>query len=320
MTFYNGLVLSGGSIKIINTLGALQYAFDKDLVSGVKYYTGSSAGAIICYLLVIGYTPAEIIVDLCINEKLSHFEMDVRSMANLTGAMSYSKIQEYLESKTIDRFGFLPTLQDLYDKTGKFLTAPTFNTTKNKLEYMNHLTHPEMPCLVALRMSSSLPFIFEPYKYDFCEYVDGALGDYFPMSYTHNLIEEQEEKVGHIIGFCLTLAENSSDKLLDYIYKIMLIPIKRSLERELNTIKELDHDIIQIHSNSHVLAFNVPTREKLEMFSIGYQTTQKSLEFGEVIDIGVNPTVLASPCDIPKEVEDDEKVLEQSGDIDDLKE
>lgn len=283
MTFYNGLVLSGGSIKIINTLGALQYAFDKDLISGIKYYSGSSAGAIICYLLVIGYTPSEIIVDMCINEKLSQFEMDVKGMVNLTGAMSYAKIQEYLESKTIDRFGFLPTLQDLYNKTGKILTTPTFNTTKNHLEYMNHITHPEMPCLVALRMSSSLPFIFAPYKYNYCEYVDGALADYFPLSFTHQLIEEHEEKSGRLLGFCITQNDNSSDKLLDYIYKILSIPIKRNLEDELERTKDLDHDIIQIHSNSHTIAFNLPTREKLELFSMGYQSTQKHMEFGDAI-------------------------------------
>jgi predicted acylesterase/phospholipase RssA len=287
MTFYNGLVLSGGSVKILNILGALQYASDKDMISGLKYYVGCSAGSIICYLLILGYSPSEMIVDMCINEKLSQFEMDVRSMVNLTGAMSYSKIHEYLESKTIDRFGFLPTLSELHEKTGKYLVAPTFNVTKGKLEYISHESHPTMPCLIALRMSSNLPFIFESFKYDYCEYVDGALGDYFPLSYTHNLIKEQEEKEGHIIGLCITLEDTTSDKLLDYIYKILSIPIKRSLERELEQTKDLDHDVIDVHSSSHTLAFNMPTHDKLELFSMGYQTAQKYLEFGEhVVQVG----------------------------------
>ena len=280
MTFYNGLVLSGGAIKVLSTLGGLQYAYDKDLVSNIKYYTGTSAGALVCYLLIIGYTPSEIVVDACINKKLTEFVMDAHSMVNMTGAMSYFKIHQYLESKTIDRFGFLPTMSELYDKTGKFLSAPTFNMTTGKLEYITPESHPTMPCLVALRMSSSLPLIFERYRYEHCEFVDGAMADYFPLSYTHELIKQHEEKDGHILGYCIELNDSTSDKLLNYVYKILSIPIKHALENELERTANLGHDIIHIDSVSHIMAFNMPTRDKLELFSMGYQNAQKTLELG----------------------------------------
>ena len=73
---YDTLVLSGGSSKGIMTLGALQYLYDNFLLKNIKNYIGTSAGAMICYLLAIGYTPVEIIVYICkhqLLEKMQHF-------------------------------------------------------------------------------------------------------------------------------------------------------------------------------------------------------------------------------------------------------
>ena len=70
MNSYDTLVLSGGSIKGIILLGSLQYFYDNDCLNEVKTYIGTSAGAIICYLLCIGYTPTEILVYLCVHDLL----------------------------------------------------------------------------------------------------------------------------------------------------------------------------------------------------------------------------------------------------------
>ena len=73
---YDTLVISGGSSTGIVTLGSLQYAYDNYFLSKVENYIGTSSGAIICYLLIIGYTPIEIIVYICshqLMEKIQHF-------------------------------------------------------------------------------------------------------------------------------------------------------------------------------------------------------------------------------------------------------
>ena len=59
---FDTIVLSGGSIKGIVTLGALQYAKENYLLENIKTYIGTSSGAIISYLLAIGYNPIEMIV------------------------------------------------------------------------------------------------------------------------------------------------------------------------------------------------------------------------------------------------------------------
>jgi len=90
---YDTLVLAGAGVKGILTLGALQCAYDNFLLRDIKIYIGTSSGAIICFLLAIGYTPIEIVVYICTNklmEKLQHF--NIVAMINGSGASSYTSI------------------------------------------------------------------------------------------------------------------------------------------------------------------------------------------------------------------------------------
>jgi len=136
--FYDCLVLSGGSSKGIVSLGALQYAVDNFLLKNVKTYIGTSSGAMICYLLAIGYTPIEIIVYICthqIMEKIQHF--NVVGMINGSGASSFASIQEQLEKMTISKIGNLLTLKDLQIRFEKTLICVTHNLSTNQTEYLS---------------------------------------------------------------------------------------------------------------------------------------------------------------------------------------
>jgi NTE family protein len=180
--YYDTLVLSGASIKGFITLGALQYLYDISALKNIKTYVGTSSGSIISYLLIIGYTPIEILTYICTNqilEKMKNFNLS--DMLNGKGACSFDIIQSHLEKMTISKIGYFPTLNDLYKNNGITLICSTYNFTENRGEYLSWETHPFLPCLTALRMSSNLPLIFEPYKYSNNLYVDGYISDNFPI-------------------------------------------------------------------------------------------------------------------------------------------
>jgi hypothetical protein len=106
---FDTLVISGASSKCIIILGALQYLYDQNYLNNIDNFTGTSAGAIVCFLLIIGYTPIEIIVYICTNqliEKMAHF--NVVAMINGHGASSFSNIYEQLEKMTIAKIGYIP--------------------------------------------------------------------------------------------------------------------------------------------------------------------------------------------------------------------
>lgn len=289
MSYYNTLILSGGCMKTISTLGSLQYCYETKLLTTIETYVGTSAGAIICFLLVIGYTPIEIITYLCVNNVFKDITIDIGGMLNHTGAVSYSIVQDTLEKMTIQKIGYLPTFTDINNIFKRDLVITTFNYTTKELEYLNFKNTPTMPVLVALRMSSSLPLIFEPFLYMNNVYIDGGIAENFPIRYALRL--NQPRVLGIIIKFEQTHNEtndiNESDEtndtnesitwdldslnILQYIYNLLAIPLDQNLKNCLNEIKgNSDMDIISIESSLNPFNFELNTRDKLEYFSDGY--------------------------------------------------
>jgi predicted acylesterase/phospholipase RssA len=273
---FDTIVLSGGSSKGIMILGALQYAYDNFLINKINKYIGTSVGSIICFLLLIGYTPIEIMVYLCtheILEKLQHF--NIVAMINGNGALSYSGIYEQLEKMTIDKIGYLPTFKDIKEKYEKELICVTYNLTDNKTEYLSYENNPNLPCLIAIKMSSNLPLIFEKFKYNNNFYIDGGISDDFAI--------DIGDKMGNkILGIVITIDNNSfssdGETILEYIYKLIFIPIAQSMESKINNVSNNCKIIKLSYNKLKFFNFNVNSKEKLDIFSIGYESMKEQIE------------------------------------------
>ena len=269
---YNTLVLSGGSIKGCCLLGALQYFYDKGQLSNITKYVGTSIGAIICYLLAIGYTPLELIVYTC--TKMSfQFIFNIVAMTQGSGATSYYKIQEHLEHLTMKKLGTFYTLKDLQLRLGKSLICTTYNETLSMVEYLSPESYPELPCLTALRMSCNLPLIFDRFEYKNNFYLDGGLADNFPI----DVVDIQGNK---ILGLYI---ENKSEQkqsewnILDYIYKLMFIPIHQNTHHKVKNISDRCTILGLTSPQLGFFSINQSSTIKLEMFSSGYEEAKKFL-------------------------------------------
>ena len=262
---FDTLVIAGGSSKGILTLGALQYAYDKSIMKNIDIFIGTSSGSIICFLLLIGYTPIEIIVYICTHqllEKLQHF--NIVAMLNGNGATSFSSIYEQLEKMTIDKIGYLPTFKDLKEKFNKTLICVTYNLTDDKTEYISHETNPDLPCLIALRMSSNLPLIFENYKYGNKFYIDGGISDNFA-------IDIGDKKGNKILGLVIcgdtqSFNNEPDTNILEYIYKLIFIPISQSTEYKIEHATDKCKIIRLDYNNLKFFNLNINAKEKLDIF------------------------------------------------------
>ncbi len=58
------------------------------------------------------------------------------------------------------RFGTI-TLGEFYEQTGHHLTVVTSNTSKSEMLILNHITAPDCPLVWAVRMSMSIPFVWQ---------------------------------------------------------------------------------------------------------------------------------------------------------------
>lgn len=272
---YDTLVLSGGSVKGLMTLGSLQYLYDNFILNNIKNYVGTSSGAICCYLLIIGYTPIEIIVYICTNqllEKMQHF--NIMAMINGGGAISFNTIQEQLEKMTIEKIGKLMTLSDLKNKFNKNLICTTHNISTNSTVYIGPDNYPDLPCLVALRMSSNLPLVFESYKYNNNLWIDGGISDNFPI--------DKGCEIGNKILGLLTSSEKKEEEnksnefnILEYVYTLMFIPVSQYIEYKINKISD-NCNVIRLSGGKYkFFNFNISSHEKLDNFSEGYKRTKE---------------------------------------------
>lgn len=278
MSEFNTLILSGGSIRFVSMLGALQYCEDNRLIDNITTYVGTSAGAIIAYLLIIGYTPIELIALVC-SHKLFKEELpifNVVSMMSGSGAVSFGPLQELLEKLTIERIGSLVTLGYLRDHFHKDLVVSTFNYYPDrKLEYLGPDTHPDMPCIVALRMSVSIPLVFEMYKYAGNLYLDAAVVENFPIGYIMGQPNiDSVRALGVVIQphFYETDSTHDVYALYKFIHNVLSIPMKTIQDYQLERVKELDLTTVDIETDVHFMNYYLNSREKLDLFSNGYKS------------------------------------------------
>ena len=278
MKKYTTLVISGGGIKGLAALGLLQAVYDSKH-SEFHTFIGTSIGAIISYLLCIGFTPTEMLVSLSQSDLLNN--LSAFNIANITtgsGVAKWSYIHEFLEKLTIEKIGYLPTLHKLYLIFKKKLICCTFNNTKKQAEKLDYITYPDLPCLTALRMSSNLPLIFDKFKYMNNFYLDGGLLNNLPI----HLINKDNTLAINLTE--KTLKTSTSFHLLYYIYEILCISIRENNKLKRANVPNNCH-IIDLEIDKNLFQFNLSQHEQLNLFSYGYQTYKLDLTNRMIRDI-----------------------------------
>ena len=268
MTKFTKLVLSGGSIKGFSQLGAIQYFSDKGQLD-IDTYVGTSCGSITGYLLSIGYTPTDIITYVCTKNCMKELvdELDFTMLLNGKGLAKFN-LQQIIEKMTIDKIGHLITFGELREKFNKTFICTSYNLTKRKTEYFGPDTHPQMPCVIAIRMSCGIPLIFPKYKYMNCYYIDGGVSDNLPLE----LVDKDNNTV---LGLNLQTArddnedDNEDFNFMSDLTGIMFVPIHQIT---LNKIKNSSHlcEVFTLHTKSES-KFDLTSVEILNLFSEGYK-------------------------------------------------
>jgi len=276
MDNFDTLVLSGGGIKGFCLLGGVQSAMDLGLLKNINTYVGTSVGAIIGYLLAIGYTPIEIIVGLYTNrwlEKMQHFNLV--AMINGNGATSFTNLNEALEKLTLAKIGRLLTLGKLKEMFGKTLICTTYNMTVCTVEYLGPDNHPDLPCLTALRMTANIPLVFDRFKYMDNYYVDGGLADNFPII--------KGVEIGQkVLGIYLEIKENSlrddpEDGMMTYFLRLLYIPMIQGSKSRIEQVKDKCVAIPISGEMRNIIEFDIKSKTRLDMFSDGYESVKNFL-------------------------------------------
>ncbi len=187
---YEELIISSGGIYIVHYIGALISLNNYFPLENFKYYTGCSAGSLLCVLLVLNYNIEEIkniIIEMDIPE---YQDLKISNFIESYGFDNGEKFKHFFKTLLIKKgFHHNITFLELFERTHKILTLTVTNLTKQSAEYHNIFSTPYMKVLDSVLMSMNVPILFKPIKYTLTYmgqlnennyYLDGGIIDPFP--------------------------------------------------------------------------------------------------------------------------------------------
>ena len=267
------LCFSGGGIKGFSFIGVLKKLIEGDKLNldKINIYVGASAGSMICFFLILGFSIKEI-EDFVINFNFSKLngEIDCINLLEKFGINDGERMKlvfiKCLELKlNVKDITFI----ELFNKTKKKLSIVGTNLSKGQEELFSIDTTPNMSVITAIRISSSVPLIFTPVTYNNSLYVDGALVNNFPINYC-----PKDKTLGIYIKNC---NENFDiDSIQSLIIKCLSITSDTISEKNLNL--EYKNIIKIINPKSEFTKFDLTTEYKKELIELGYKTTEDYLE------------------------------------------
>jgi len=182
------LVIPGGGPTGLKALGALQYLEQNGFwnISDIETIYATSAGSIISVLLCLKFD-WETINDYIIKRPWNEaFKLGVDQIFE-----AYSK--KGLFDKNIAEIFYKPffnardisigiTLKEFYQISNIEIHLFTLDINNFNLEDLSYITHPDMPLLTAVQMSSAIPILISPVCVDDKCYVDGGIVCNYPIN------------------------------------------------------------------------------------------------------------------------------------------
>jgi predicted acylesterase/phospholipase RssA len=217
---YTNLVLSGGALRAIAILGAIKYLEQLNLIKNIKEYVGTSAGSIISFLIIIGYTSNQII-DLFKNniDFVTNFNFDLTNITNILedyGIDDCNRNKQILEDFLLKKINKKTiTFLELTKKYGINFIVTGSNLTTRQVDYFNVNNTPNMNIIDALLISSCIPLVYKPITYNDYLYVDGGIYSNLPLTYFKN---NSNETLGIYVQ---TYYSNKNENFFNYFTNII---------------------------------------------------------------------------------------------------
>lgn len=275
------LCLSGGGIRAVAFVGALEVLQKHKLLGNIKEYIGVSAGSLVGFLLAIGYTLQELkklVIEFDFGLLRNIEPEDTLSFFEQYGLDNGANLQRLFES-VVKQKGIPATItfQELRDLRP---TIPAFRC------YATDLTHcqprefsftatPSVKIVDALRASMCLPFYFLPVIDPITGHYlsDGGLMNNYPMVF----LTEQEKRVSLGLMFSGEHVENKTiENFYDFLLQIfacMYIPKIRQIQTTLS-----DRTILLPRGDFPPWNFEATKEERMELIQAAAAATERFLE------------------------------------------
>jgi predicted acylesterase/phospholipase RssA len=273
----NELIISSGANKGVALIGSLSEIAKHYHIKNFDYYTGCSIGALIAFMLIIGYNIDDLNNILLKIDFETFQDMKIINLLEKCGFDEGKKMTNFIKAIILNKnYESGITFKELYEKTNKILTITTVNITKGIAEYHNIYNTPDLSILMSLRMTTNIPIVFSPILYNGNYYVDGALLDPYPYYYIKDtnkfglwLFQEDEFKFfKNYNGSFITNIDNS----FVYINNLLRIIYSNYMKKY---YKNIPKNTIYIDFNYDKITFDMTMEDRLKMYKIGINKCKK---------------------------------------------
>lgn len=246
------LTIGPGAMGFFALIGHLK-TIESEL-SNVKEIAGSSAGAIIAFLLALDMSITSII-DISLRLDISELvKVDLKCFLEKFGLVD-SKV---LRNKLVEICGCDPTFSELKKKI--HISAFCVNTSKTV--YFSVDSNPDMRVLDAVCMSIAVPYIFSSENYNGLTYIDGGSEECLPLA---PFLDKPPHKV-----YCVEIRSHTNyieniDNQLILAQTLILAGMKNRYRYPLTfqTVKTIDTQ------DMNIFDFNMEYDDKVRMLILG---------------------------------------------------
>jgi hypothetical protein len=170
-----------GEAGLIPYLGTLWAAENNDFcINKTKAWIAPSTTSFVALMKLLGFSCFEIMMFLVMYPQLAEVQTPFKNPLNLGESMN--DIRMAISLKIIEKLGNIPTLEELYIRTGVIFIGVGFCLARQEVEYIHRETYPSMSILDVICISLSTPGIYHPHRVEKELWIDGSITEQFSLS------------------------------------------------------------------------------------------------------------------------------------------
>lgn len=251
------LVLSGGGMKGIVTLGAVAALRRAGALKHVKRVVGTSAGALVAAALALNRVSPRLLDELA--SMRYEPDMDLGRLLVSYGLDSGRHLESWIATLLGNES---LTFEEVRRRSGVDLVVCATNLTRRRAVYFAPDTTPDMDVGLALRMSCAIPLYFAAVSHEGDLYVDGAVSDNFPLEWARTNFDQTT-----VAGLCFKpVRGDPATTMQDYVAAVVeCATARRRPDPNTDGVLHLDA------AGTSTFDFGMPPRRLKKLYYTGFK-------------------------------------------------
>jgi predicted acylesterase/phospholipase RssA len=257
-------------------LGALIFMYDRHLLTNVKRYVGASIGSLLSLLLILGYSPKEILARA---KDINLFEAfvggSIFKSKDYYGLVSNTLPRTFMERALSDKhFDTSITLSQLKLLTHMDITVVAVDLTLRSVVYYNSEYYPHMSVVDAILMSINIPIVFYRLEYQGHLFIDGGIGDPYPV----DCVDDSETD---IYGLYISSGVRPITDITSYLFGVIQVPMDILYNIKVKNSSSKVKHLYYVTPNMDVTGITNKDDDIAMLIRYGFSSTEEQLGLSE---------------------------------------